>query len=144
MFYFDTSFLAPLFRKETTSSSIEHFFQQQEVGGLAISDWTRVEFSSVLARDVRMGVIEPQTALDPDAHFELTVAQSFVVILPDRKDFDLCRRHLHRFETALRLADAFHLAIANNHGAERVYTLDRKLLKAGKLLGSPVAMGIRG
>jgi len=67
MLYFDTSFITPIFRKEATSTSIEHFLQQQTAGELAISHWTRVEFSSVLARDVRMGVIEPQAAIDLDA-----------------------------------------------------------------------------
>ena len=56
MLYFDTSFLTPLFRQETTSSRVQQFLLQQPTGELAISDWARVEFSSVLARDVRMGV----------------------------------------------------------------------------------------
>jgi len=141
--YFDTSFLAPLFRKEATSNSVEQFLQQQNVGELAISQWTRVEFSNILARDVRMGIIEAETAIDLDAQFEMNIARSFVLILPDGNDFDLCRRYLQRFETALRLGDALHLAIANNHAADKFYTLDRKLLRAGKLLGLPVATGIR-
>jgi predicted nucleic acid-binding protein len=63
--------------------------------------------------------------------------------LPEENDFDLCRRHLRRFETALRLGDALHLAIAYNHAIEKFNTLDKKLLKAGKFLGTPVATGIR-
>src|SRR5208282_87547 len=144
MLYFDTSFITPIFRKKATSTSIEHFLQQQTAGELAISHWTRVEFCSVLARDVRMGVIEPQAAIDLDAQFEMTVARSFIVLLPDRDDFDLCKRYLRRFDTALRVGDALHLAIANNRGARTFYTLDRKLLRAGRLLGLPVAAGIRG
>jgi predicted nucleic acid-binding protein len=143
MLYFDTSFLAPLFRKETSSGSIEQFFRRQSVEDLAISHWTRVEFSNILARDVRMGVIEPQAAIDLDAQFETNVVRSFALILPDINDFDLCRRYLQRYETALRLGDALHLAIANNHGAERFFTIDKKLLKAGKLLGLPVTTGVR-
>jgi predicted nucleic acid-binding protein len=143
MLYFDTSFLAPLFRKETSSGSIEQFFRRQSVEDLAISHWTRAEFSNILARDMRMGVIEPQAAIDLDAQFETNVVRSFALILPDINDFDLCRRYLQRYETALRLGDALHLAIANNHGAERFLTLDKKLLKAGKLLGLPVTTGVR-
>lgn len=143
MLYFDTSFLAPLFRKEATSNRVEQFLQQQNAGELAISQWTRVEFSNILARDVRMGIIEAQAAIDLDAQFEMNIARSFVLILPDGNDFDLCRRYLRRFETALRLGDALHLAIAKNHAADKFYTLDRKLLRAGKLLGLPVATGIR-
>jgi uncharacterized protein len=141
--YFDTSFLAPLFRKEATSNSVEQFLQRQNAGELAISHWTRVEFSNVLARDVRMRIIEPDAAIDLDTQFEMNIARSFVLILPDGNDFDLCRWYLQRFETALRLGDALHLAIATNHRVEKFYTLDKKLLKAGKLLGLPVATGIR-
>jgi len=144
MLYFDTSFLAPLFRKETTSSSVEQFFRRQSAEDIAISHWTRIEFSNILARDVRMGTIEPRAAVDLDAQFELNVARSFSIILPDLNDFDLCRRYLQRYDTALRLGDALHLAIAINHGADHFYTLDKKLLKAGKLLGISVARGIEG
>lgn len=143
MLYFDTSFLAPLFRKETTSGSIEQFFRRQSVESLAISHWTRVEFSNILARDVRIGVIGPQAAIDLDTQFEINIVRSFTLILPDVSDFDLCRRYLQRYETALRLGDALHLAIASNHSVERFYTLDKKLLKAGKLLGLPVATGLK-
>ncbi len=37
-----------------------------------------------------------------------------------------------------------HLAVAANHGAQKIYTLDKKLLHAGKMLGLPVATGIAG
>ena len=142
MLYFDTSFLTPLFRQEATSSRVQQFLLQQPTGELAISDWARVEFSSILARDVRMGVIEQQTAIELDAKFETTVAQSFIVILPSRNDFDLAKRYLHQFQTNLRAADALHLAIANNRSARSFYTLDKKLIRAGRLLGLPVGTGI--
>ena len=143
MLYFDTSFLTPAFRKEATSTSIQQFLQQQTVGELAISHWVRVEFSSILARDVRMGIMEAETAIHLDTQFEMAVAKSFIVILPDGNDFDLGKRYLQQFDTGLRGGDAMHLAVANNHGAQKIYTLDKKLLRAGKRLGLPVAMGIR-
>jgi predicted nucleic acid-binding protein len=143
MLYFDTSFLAPLIRGEATSNSIKQFFQQQALGNLAISHWTRVEFCSLLARDVRMDVIAPQTAREFDAQFDAVVAQSFSVILPDLNDFDLCKQYLQRFETGLRAGDALHLAIGHNHQMQAIYSLDKKLLRAGRLLGLPVEAGIR-
>ena len=142
MIYFDTSFLAPLFRSEATSSRIARFFQEQQGEEFAISHWTRLEFSNVIARDVRMKVIEPEAAIQLDSQFDTNVMRSFSVILPNRDDFDLCRRYLRRFETSLRVGDAFHLAIASNHNASTFYTLDKKLLRAGKLLGLPVAAGL--
>jgi predicted nucleic acid-binding protein len=144
MLYFDTSFLTPAFRKEATSSSIELFLQRQNVGDLAISHWVRIEFTSILARDVRMGLMETETAIDLDRQFEIAVEKTFNVILPDVNDFDLCKRYLQYFQAGLRAGDAMHLAVAANHGAEKFYTLDKKLLRAGKLLGLPVAAGIHG
>ena len=88
------------------------------------------------------GHLEPEAAIQLDSQFDTNVMRSFSVILPNRDDFDLCRRYLRRFENSLRVGDAFHLAIASNHNASTFYTLDKKLLRAGKLLGLPVAAGL--
>jgi prevent-host-death family protein len=45
--------------------------------------------------------------------------------------------------TGRRAGDALHLAVANNHRAAVIYSLDKTLLKAGKILDLPVKMGIR-
>lgn len=50
MVYFDTSFLAPLILQELTSAKVERFVIDLPVGQLATSHWTRIEFSSLLAR----------------------------------------------------------------------------------------------
>ena len=143
MLYFDTSFLAPLILREPTSGKVETFLTRQPAGELAISHWTRVEFSSLIARQVRMGGLDRQAALDADAQFEAIVVESFVVLLPNADDFGLCRQYLQRYETGLRAGDALHLAVARNHRAQTIYSLDKTLLKAGKALGLPVAAGIR-
>ena len=143
MLYFDTSFLAPLILREPTSGKVETFLTRQPAGELAISHWTRVEFSSLIAREVRMGGLDRQAALDADAQFEAIVVESFVVLLPIADDFGLCKQYLQRYETGLRTGDALHLAVARNHRAQTIYSLDKTLLKAGKALGLPVATGIR-
>ena len=144
MLYFDTSFITPIFRKEASSIDVERFLQRQTPGTLAISHWARVEFSSLLARDVRMRTIGRNEAFDLDAQFETIIARSFILLLPDQSDFELCKHYIQRFDTGLRGGDALHLAIAHNRRAQAVYTLDKKLLKAGKLLGLPVSQGIGG
>ena len=55
MLYFDTSFLVPLILPESTSDKVAHFFRGLPAAELAVSHWTRVEFSSLIAREVRMG-----------------------------------------------------------------------------------------
>jgi predicted nucleic acid-binding protein len=143
MYYFDTSFLAPLILQEPTSIKVERFMTRLPAGELVISHWTRVEFSSLLAREVRMGSLDRQAARDADAQFETVVRESFVVLLPNADDFSLAKAYLGNYETGLRAGDALHLAVARNHGAKTIYSLDKTLLKAGKLLGVPASAGIR-
>ena len=143
MLYFDTSFLVPYILPEATSERVQEFFRMHAGESLALSHWTRVEFASMLAREVRMRSLSEQTAQDADARFQATMAASFEIILPNADDFDLCKRYLLRFETGLRVGDAMHLAIAGNHRARVLYSLDHKLLKAARLLGLPAETGIR-
>lgn len=58
-------------------------------------------------------------------------------------NFGLAKHYLGKFETGLRAGVALHLAIAGNHRAGAIYSLDKTLLNAGKLLGLPVSMGIQ-
>ena len=143
MLYFDTSFLAPLLLEEATSSAVERFIAGLPTGTLAVSHWTKVEFASLLAREVRMGGLDRQTAREVDAEFEAIVAESFAVLLPGAHDFNLARQYLGQHDTGLRAGDALHLAIAHNNRADAVYSFDRTLLKAGAALGVPVSTGIQ-
>ena len=143
MRYFDTSFVAPLILEEATSARVERFVAALPPGEAAVSHWTRVEFASLLAREVRMGGLTPQAADEADSQFEAIVQEAFVILLPDARDFDLARSFLANYATGLRAGDALHLAIAGNRGATAIYSLDNGLLKAGRLLKLPVSMGIR-
>jgi len=142
MIYFDTSFLVPLVLPEATSERIAAFVDQLPADRLTVSHWTRVEFASVIAREVRMGGLDASAAARADARFEAMVRDSFAVLSPTAADFDLARRYLIRFETGLRAGDALHLAIASNHGAETLYSLDQILVRAGAILSLPVSTGL--
>ena len=143
MIYFDASFLVPFFLDEQSSRRVERFIRQQPQGEPAISQWTRIEFSSALARQVRLGSLASDSALEIDFEFDAVMADSFVTVAPAAGDFELSKQFLRRYETGLRAGDALHLAIASNHGARAIYSLDRGLLKAGQLLGLPVESGLR-
>jgi uncharacterized protein len=140
--YFDTSFLAPLVLPESTSDKIAAFVRRLPVEELTVSHWTRVEFSSLIARDVRMSVLDAAAGARADARFEAMVDASFAVLLPNADDFGLAKRYLGKFNTGLRAGDALHLAIASNRQAEAFYSLDKGPLMAGRLLDLPVSMGI--
>ena len=142
MLYFDTSFLAPLILEEATSTAVEEFMAGLRPGALAVSHWTRVEFSSLLAREVRMGGLDPWAAKAADAQFETMIHESFAVFTPNAEDFNAARRFIGNYDTGLRAGDALHLAIARSNQAEMIYSLDKTLLKAGRALALPVSTGI--
>ena len=143
MLYFDTSFLAPLILPESTSARITKFVRRLSAVELAVSHWTKIEFSSLIARKVRTGELSAEEAARADARFEIMAGDSFAVFLPDADDFGLAKRYLGKFETGLRAGDALHLAIGANRHAGAIYSLDKNLLMAGKILDLPVRMGIR-
>ena len=142
MLYFDTSFLVPLILPEPTSDKIAAALKELPVEQFTVSHWTRVEVSSLLAREVRVGGLSAVAAAQADMRFEELVENSFAILLPNADDFSLAKQYLGRFETGLRSGDALHLAIARNHGATSIYSLDKTLLKAGAILGLPLSTGL--
>lgn len=102
MRYFDTSFLVPLILPEATSEQVSGFFETLQGADPAVSHWTRVEFASLLAREVRMGGLDSGTARKAGSQFETLIGESFVVLLPNGDDFDRAREWLGSFETGLR------------------------------------------
>jgi len=142
MLYFDTSFVAPLVLPEAASARVEAILQQVTPGEIAVSHWTRVEFAGLVARRVRMRELTEQLASRAVLVFERLLAESYHVILPTPSDFDLAMRFLQHYRIGLRSGDALHLAIAQNHNADRFFTLDAKLIKAAKMVGIPAGSAI--
>lgn len=143
MRYFDTSFLVPIFVGERSTAQVEKILSQQPAGEIAVSEWTRVEFSSALSRQIRMGSMDKSTAAQIELRFDALISDTLLIVSPTVADFDLARRLIRRYETGLRAGDALHLAIASNHGAQTIYSLDQGLVRAGRMLGLPVENGIR-
>lgn len=142
MVYFDTSFLVPLFQEEATTPSVERFMRRLPAGDASISHWTKVEFSSLLARDVRMGNLTADQATSAKAKFDTVVGEAFVTLSPEVNDFTLATKFVNNHQTGLRGGDALHLAIAANRGVKAIFSLDKAFIRAGKILGLPVDHGI--
>ena len=142
MLYFDTSFLAPLVLPESTSARITAFVRRLPVVELAMSHWTKIEFSSLIARKVRMRELAAEAAARADARFEIWWTTLLPSVLPDADDFGLAKRYLGKFETGLRAGDALHLAIAAIVMPSNLQPR-QEASDAGKILDLPVRMGIR-
>ena len=143
MIYCDTSFLTPLILQEATSDAVAAYISRLPAGDLAISQWVRLEFASLVSREVRMGGLTEPEAQAASREFSHLVSDSYRVITPLVADYDVAKGFIENFATGLRAGDALHLAIARNHGAQAFYTLDRGLLKAAKLVKLPASHGIK-
>ena len=143
MLYLDTSFVAPLVIAEDTSNAVEAFVLKLKPGELATSLWTQVELASLVSRKVRMGELSTAEAEAVRREFERMLSESFELLVPSAADFAAAAKYLEVPKTGLRAGDALHLAIAANHGARKILTLDAGFIDAGKQLKLPVSRGIR-
>ena len=143
MVYLDTSFVAPLVIAEGTSDAVEAAVLKLKAGELTTSLWTQVELASLVARKVRMGELSVPEAVAVRREFERVLGESFDMLLPAAADFATASKYLETPKTGLRAGDALHLAIAANHGARKILSLDRGFLEAGRRLKLPVSRGVR-
>ncbi len=88
-----------------------------------------------------MGGLDAAAPRVAGSRFETMVEVSFVVLLPNRDDFDRAWGWFGHFETGLRAADAQRLAITGNRGANAVHSLDKKMIVASKVPGFSSSMG---
>lgn len=142
MLYFDTSFIAPLYISEPNSDEVRQLTLALSKKHIAISEWTCVEFSSMVARRVRMQQLGENAAQGLLAAFERISHTQYVVLTPSQADYRLAELFLRNFATGLRAGDALHLAIAKNNGASHVYSLDQGLIRAAALLDLPAGSGL--
>lgn len=139
MFYFDTSFIAPLYIPEPDSPTAREQALALADQPIAISEWTCVEFSSMVARRVRMRELTDGDALGLLESFTRIAHTQYTVLIPTQADYRLAESFLRRFDSGLRAGDALHLAIVRNHGLSRLFSLDQGLIRAAALLDIPAA-----
>ena len=141
MVYLDTSFIAPLFIAEDTSDAVENHLRHLD-GTLATSDWTRVEFASLLARRVRMKELDIAQVDAIREAFEVTLLSSFQMLVLSSADCAVAVQLLHDPATGLRAGDALHLGVIHNHRRPQLLSLDQSMVKAAHLLDFPASTGI--
>lgn len=141
MIYIDTSFLAPFYINEATSEAVEAYLRSQPTEQLSISEWTRVEFASLIARRVRMGELDTDEVALIFQAFEADCDKSYTVLKLSSADFQAATLLLRQDKTTLRAGDALHLAVAQNQKAEAFLTLDKALLKSARAVGLAASSG---
>ena len=134
MLYADTSALLPYYRGEPASAAIESLLLAQ-TRPVLISDLTRVEFASALARWVRMAELTESQANRVESAFYEDVSEGrFQAVAMTRAQYERATHWLLMRRTGLRTLDALHLACAEANAA-RLLTLDDTLFDAAEFLG---------
>ena len=141
MIYLDTSFIVPLVISEDSSAAVETMILKVKSGELATSLWTQIELGSLVARKLRMGELSATDAEAVRRELRKILDESFRLLLPTAADFATATKFLDIPKTGLRAGDAFHLAIAANHGVRKIWSLDQGFIKAGKHIKLPVSAG---
>ena len=134
MLYLDTSVVVSLLLNDVHSAAVRRWFERRRRDAFAISDWTRVEFASAVARLERMGDLDETQAEAARAVFRNEIESTMDVLRLGREDFGLAVDLLAVRGTELRAGDALHLAIIHNAGLPGFETLDKELARAAKSL----------
>lgn len=143
MNYFDTSYLVALVAEEQHSASIAESMAAMDASTFVTSHWALVEFASVLAREVRIRTYTSEQANQLQSNYDRLIRDSFSLILPAADDYTKAAAFIGTYESGLRGPDAMHLAIASNHGATAILSLDKKMIAAGRLLDLPISAGLQ-
>lgn len=139
MVYLDASFLIPILIPEPASERVERAVVSLGGDRVAVSLWTLLECASAVARLVRMRALAAQSARSVLETLDRVVEESFRLLVPDRNDFGTAREMVAQSRWQLRGGDALHLAIARNHKAERMLTLDAGIIRIAERVGVAVS-----
>ena len=136
-FYLDTNFIVAVLTPEPFSTRAQRFLSSHPES-MIVSDFAALEFSSVIARQVRVGERPRAEASIILSQFDAWCAQSAdrLVISPD--DVALADTYLRRLDLTLLAPDAIHIAVVQGSGAI-LATFDRAMAVAARRLGVPVA-----
>jgi predicted nucleic acid-binding protein len=133
MLYVDTCVLLAALTPEAHSGSAAAFLEQA-TAPLAISPWSATELHSALGLKVRTKALSPSQAEAVLQGFERNLVPGLLVLEVEPQDFRNANACLRGWTTALRAADALHLAIASGRGAT-LCSLDAPFVMAAQQLG---------
>ncbi len=133
-YYIDTSALLPYYREESMSQQVQDLLISLRPPVL-ISDLTKVEFSSAVARWERTKEINEAQANLVQVTFIKDISSGLFVsrqIMPTH--FSQAEKWLSSRQTALRTLDSLHIACSLGYNAKLV-TCDAIMHRAAEILG---------
>lgn len=135
--YLDTSVIVNLLMPEPFSEQAEAFVRANP-NDLIVSDFAGAEFSSVIARRVRVREMSEAEARLALADFDAWSGQVTLRVEIDPDDLVQATTYLRRLDLALKTPDGIHIAMASRASAGLV-TFDRQMALAARVLGIAVA-----
>lgn len=133
--YMDTCLLVPLYIEEEGSATaarlVAEFTRNGEIP-LLVSELTKLEFTAVIARHMRIGILKKEEADHIIRHFECHCDQNFVVLPVQVNEFHTAQQWLRQLTTPLKAFDGLHMAIAHAANATLV-TADKQLAGAAAM-----------
>ncbi len=135
--YLDASVLVALFTNDPFADRADLAFRARATS-LLISDFAAAEFSSSIARHVRMDELSSKEARMVFSDFDAWTQRAVARVETQSTDIRTAEAILRRLDTVLRTPDALHIAIAQRIDAE-LATFDEKMATAARALGTRLA-----
>jgi len=129
--YLDTSFIVAILLTDGHTTKAENWFERNETE-LLVSDFSTVEFASVVSRLVRTGKLSNTAAQNSLATFDTWLETGIVLEQIGERDLAAAANLVRDFQTKLSAPDAIHLAVARRMGAVLI-TFDLRLATAAGL-----------
>jgi uncharacterized protein len=136
-FYLDTNVLVSFFTADNLSERAEIFLSANR-GPFTLSDLAAVEFSAVIARQVRIRDRPRTEATAVLTEFDAWCELSTNRVAMASEHLALADQYLRRLDLALMAPDAIHIAIARWAGSTLV-TFDQQMAAAARTVGVAVA-----
>ena len=136
--YLDTSVFVALLTDDLFTRQADRYLRASgEI--ISVSDLGAAEYSSVLARRVRAGVITANQARGSFATFDAWRVRAARQLELDAADLVAADAWLRCLDPPLRTLDALHIAIAQRIDATLV-TFDQRMAAAARALAIPVVI----
>lgn len=136
--YLDTSVIVALFTVDASSARADEALRKAP-DLIVISNFAGAEFSSAVARKVRVGSVTAAEARTAFANFETWSGLAAQRANIASSDIAEAQAFLRRLDLTLRTADAIHIAAARRFDA-MLLTFDDKMAACARALGCTVAI----
>jgi predicted nucleic acid-binding protein len=136
MIYWDTSYLAKLYLRETGTDAVLHAFAGQ--GGFVCAEHGRLELLAAFKRNQREGLLSPARLKALWERHHQDQVDGLVEYLPLSSSLiqHACQTlFLIPSTVFIRAGDALHLACAADAGLKEIYSHDRHMLAAATHFG---------